>query len=167
AVESGEFRQDLFYRLNVIHIDLPPLRQRPEDIPLLLKHFLHKYTKEYKRDLVGFSPEATKALMDYDYPGNIRELENIVERGIVLETDEKVISAATLPPILRKEAENTTTTSTLPEGGLDLEDVVAQLETDLIEQALKKCLGNKTKAAKLLGLSFRSLRYRLDKYGLK
>ena len=165
AVESGAFRQDLFYRLNVIRIDLPPLRQRQEDIPLLLKHFLHKYTIEYKRDFESFSPEVIRTLMDYDYPGNIRELENIVERCVILETGEKVISAATLPQLLQHQAPGSLTT-TLPDDGLDLEEVVTKLETDLIGQALQKSHGNKTQAAKLLGLSFRSLRYRLDKYDL-
>ena len=165
AVDSGEFRQDLFYRLNVIRIDLPPLRQRQEDIPLLLQHFLHKYTHEYKRDFESFSPEVTRTLMDYDYPGNIRELENIVERCVILETGEKVISAATLPQLLQHQASGSLTT-TLPDEGLDLEEVVTKLETDLIGQALQKSHGNKTQAAKLLGLSFRSLRYRLDKYDL-
>ena len=166
AVESGDFRQDLFYRLNVIRIDLPPLRRRQEDIPLLLRHFLHKYAQEYKRDLESFDQAATRALMEYDYPGNVRELENIVERCVVLETGEKIISAASLPQILHQKPANALAT-TLPAEGLQLEDVVAQLETDLIEQALNKCHGNKTNAAKLLGLSFRSFRYRLDKYGLK
>ena len=165
AVESGAFRQDLFYRLNVIRIDLPPLRQRQEDIPLLLQHFLHKYTIEYKRDFESFSPEVTRTLMDYNYPGNIRELENIVERCVILETGEKVISAATLPQLLQHQAPGSLTT-TLPDEGLDLEEVVTKLETDLIGQALQKSHGNKTQAAKLLGLSFRSLRYRLDKYEL-
>lgn len=165
AVESGAFRQDLFYRLNVIRIDLPPLRQRQQDIPLLLQHFLHKYTIEYKRDFESFSPEVTRTLMDYDYPGNIRELENIVERCVILETGEKVISAATLPQLLQHQAPGSLTT-TLPDEGLDLEEVVTKLETDLIGQALQKSHGNKTQAAKLLGLSFRSLRYRLDKYEL-
>ncbi|MCD6268790.1 MAG: sigma-54-dependent Fis family transcriptional regulator [Deltaproteobacteria bacterium] len=165
AVESGAFRQDLFYRLNVIRIDLPPLRQRQQDIPLLLQHFLHKYTIEYKRDFESFSPEVTRTLMDYNYPGNIRELENIVERCVILETGEKVISAATLPQLLQHQAPGSLTT-TLPNEGLDLEEVVTKLETDLIGQALQKSHGNKTQAAKLLGLSFRSLRYRLDKYEL-
>jgi len=166
AVESGAFRQDLFYRLNVIRIDLPPLRQRQEDIPLLLRHFLHKYAVEYKKDFENFDLPATQALMDYDYPGNVRELENIVERCVVLEAGEKIISVKTLPPSLLQKSVNTLTTN-LPDEGLDLEEVVANLETDLISQALNKCHGNKTNAAKLLGLSFRSFRYRLDKYGLK
>lgn len=167
AVSSGDFRQDLFYRLNVIRIDLPPLRQRLEDIPLLLKHFLQKYCLEYNRELTGFSPEATQALINYDYPGNIRELENIVERCVVLESGEGVVTYATLPEVVKKTSPSTLAGSMLPKEGLKLEEVVANLETDLIKQALKRCNGNKTKAAELLGLSFRSLRYRLDKYGMK
>ncbi|MEA1921116.1 MAG: sigma-54 dependent transcriptional regulator [Pseudomonadota bacterium] len=167
AVNSGEFRQDLFYRLNVIRIDLPPLRRRQEDIPLLLKHFLQQYGHEYNREINGFSPEASQALMNYDYPGNIRELENIVERCVVLESGDGIIALSTLPEIVRQKSQTELTTTKLPKEGLDLEDVVARLETDLIEQALKQCNGNKTRAAELLGLTFRSLRYRLDKYGLK
>ena len=167
AVNSGEFRQDLFYRLNVIRIDLPPLRQRQEDIPLLLKHFLQQYCQEYNRDLSGFSPEATQALINYDYPGNIRELENIVERCVVLEPEGGFITASTLPAVVQENSQNDLTTTKLPKEGLNLEEVVARLETDLIEQALKQCDGNKTRAAELLGLTFRSMRYRLDKYGLK
>ena len=167
AVSSGEFRQDLFYRLNVIRIDLPPLRQRQEDIPLLLQHFLQQYCREYNREIRGFSPEAIQALTDYDYPGNIRELENIVERCVVLDSGDGIITLSTLPAVVQQKSQTELTTTKLPEEGLDLEDVVARLETDLIGQALQQCNGNKTKAAELLGLTFRSLRYRLDKYGLK
>ena len=167
AVSSGEFREDLFYRLNVIRIDLPPLRQRQEDIPLLLKHFLQHYCHEYNREINSFSPEATQALMNYDYPGNIRELENIIERCVVLDSGDGIITHSTLPAVVQQKSQTELTTTKLPEEGLDLEDVVARLETDLIEQALKQCNGNKTRAAELLGLTFRSLRYRLEKYGLK
>ncbi|HDS15941.1 MAG TPA: sigma-54-dependent Fis family transcriptional regulator [Proteobacteria bacterium] len=166
AVDSGEFRQDLFYRLNVIRLDLPPLRRRMEDIPLLLRHFLQIYSREYQKELEGFSPEATQALMNHDYPGNIRELENIVERCVVLENSRR-IEFATLPPVVQQKAPYSSPTRTiLPATGLDLEEIVTQLEIDLIKQALAQCQGNKTKAATLLGLSFRSLRYRLDKYGI-
>ncbi len=167
AVDSGEFRQDLFYRLNVIRIDLPPLRQRQEDIPLLLKHFLQQYSQEYNRKLSGFSPEATQALINYDYPGNIRELENIVERCVVLEPEGGFITVSTLPAVVQENSQNDLIMTKLPKEGLNLEEVVARLETDLIEQALRQCDGNKTRAAELLGLTFRSMRYRLDKYGLK
>ncbi|MCD6292285.1 MAG: sigma-54-dependent Fis family transcriptional regulator [Deltaproteobacteria bacterium] len=167
AVDNGNFRQDLFYRLNVIRIDLPPLRQRQEDIPLLLKHFLQKYSQEYNREIDSFSQEAIQILMNYDYPGNIRELENIVERCVVLESGEGIINLSTLPATIRQISQTGLTTAKLPKEGLDLENVVARLETDLIEQAINQCGGNKTRAAELLGLTFRSLRYRLNKYGLK
>jgi two-component system response regulator PilR (NtrC family) len=167
AVESGEFRQDLFYRLNVIRIDLPPLRQRPEDIPLLLNHFLQLYSREYNRKIEDFSPEASRVLINYGYPGNVRELENIVERCVVLSPDSEPVPLASLPPNLLGKDYSGTMEYLLPDEGLDLDGVVANLEINLIQQALRRSGNNKTKAAELLGLSFRSFRYRLEKYGLK
>jgi len=167
AVESGEFRQDLFYRLNVIRIDLPPLRQRPEDIPLLLNHFLQIYGREYNRKIRDFSPEATRVLVNYNYPGNVRELENIVERCVVLSPDCETVPLSSLPPSLLGEERHGATELILPDEGLDLDRLVADLEIDLIQQALRHSGNNKTRAAELLGLSFRSFRYRLEKYGLK
>ncbi len=167
SVARGEFRQDLFYRLNVIRIDLPPLRERAGDIPLLLDHFLQIYNREYGRKLKGFSPEALEVLINYDYPGNVRELENLVERCVVLAGDQNEIPLASLPPALRQQERNPLHPARLPEEGLDLEKVVADLEIELIHQALERSGGNKTKAAELLGLSFRSFRYRLQKYGLQ
>ncbi|MBN2704880.1 MAG: sigma-54-dependent Fis family transcriptional regulator [Deltaproteobacteria bacterium] len=167
AVEQGEFRQDLFYRLNVIRIDLPPLRRRREDIPLLLQHFLQRYCREYQKEFKGFTPAARQTLMNHDYPGNIRELENLVERCVVLETGSELIALETLPPALQAETRNGPPLSRLPEAGIDLEKYIAGIEIDLIEQALRRCDQNKTRAAGLLGLSFRSLRYRLDKYDIQ
>ena len=167
AVESGEFRQDLFYRLNVIRIDLPPLRQRAEDIPLLLNHFLQIYSREYKRKIKDFSPEATRVLVNHSYPGNVRELENIVERCVVLSSGSEIIPLSSLPPTLTKGVRNGANNIQLPEEGLHLDEVVAELEIGLIQQALQRSGNNKTRAAELLGLSFRSFRYRLEKYGLK
>jgi len=167
AVEKGEFRQDLFYRLNVIRIDLPPLRERPGDIPLLLDHFLQIYNQEYGRNLQGFTPEALAALINYDYPGNVRELENLVERCVVLAGDQVEIPFSSLPPTLRNRGHSPLTPARLPEEGVALEEVVADLEIELIRQALERCNRNKTRAAELLGLSFRSFRYRLQKYGLQ
>lgn len=166
AVEQGEFRQDLFYRLNVIRIDLPPLRRRREDIPLLLRHFLQFYTREYEKEIKDFSPEALQILLNYDYPGNIRELENMVERCVVLESKNQIIGPENLPPALLDQDHQESTAARLPDEGLDLEAHIAAIEIDLIEQALQRCNHNKTRAAALLGLSFRSLRYRLDKYNL-
>ena len=167
AVESGEFRQDLFYRLNVIRIDLPPLRRRPEDIPLLLNHFLQIYSREYQRRIRDFSPEATRALVNYSYPGNVRELENIVERCVVLSSGSETVPLSSLPPALQGFTRNGTAEILLPDEGLNLEEVVSSLEIGLIRQALQRAANNKTRAAELLGLSFRSFRYRLEKYGLK
>lgn len=165
-VSAGNFREDLFYRLNVITIDLPPLRERSSDIPLLINHFLRKYNREYGRDIDSVSREALNLLMSYPYPGNIRELENIIERGIIMATG-KSITPACLPPTLTRPAANGTGVGLrLPPEGLDLEKTLAELEHQLINQALERCGHNKTKAAKLLGLSFRSFRYRLEKLDL-
>ncbi|MBW1645906.1 MAG: sigma-54-dependent Fis family transcriptional regulator [Deltaproteobacteria bacterium] len=164
-VAAGNFREDLFYRLNVIRIDLPPLRERSLDIPLLARHFLDRYAREYQRPLTGFTPEALQCLAAYHYPGNVRELENIVERAVVLETGE-LLTPASLPAALGGRSDSPETSLyRLPDAGLDLEATVAELEKELIRQALERCGHHKTKAAALLGLSFRSFRYRLEKYG--
>ncbi|NPA24410.1 MAG: sigma-54-dependent Fis family transcriptional regulator, partial [Deltaproteobacteria bacterium] len=167
AVDQGDFRQDLFYRLNVIRIDLPPLRERAEDIPLLLNHFLHEYCREYNRDIKGFSPEAIQALTSYNYPGNIRELRNIVERCVVLGSGSDYIPLSSLPAAMLQTSQSQFGTVKLSPDGMDLEEFIARLETDLIRQALQLSGNNKTRAAELLGLSFRSFRYRLEKYNLK
>jgi two-component system response regulator PilR (NtrC family) len=166
AVCEGNFREDLFYRLNVIKIDLPPLRERGSDIPLLARHFLQQYNQEYEREIDDISQEATTIMLNYSFPGNVRELENIIERGVIMETG-TVITPASLPPALTRPAANGTGVGLrLPEGGLGLEKTLAELEHQLINQALERCDHNKTKAAKLLGLSFRSFRYRLEKLDL-
>ncbi len=163
AVSEGSFREDLFYRLNVITIDLPPLRERGSDIPLLARHFLQKYNQEYGREINDISQEAINIMLNYSFPGNVRELENIIERGVIMETD-TVITPASLPPVLTRPATDGTVVGLrLPKDGLDLEKTLAELERQLINQALEYCDHNKTKAAKLLGLSFRSFRYRLEK----
>ncbi len=165
AVSEGSFREDLFYRLNVITIDLPPLRERSSDIPLLARHFLQQYNQEYGREIDDISQEAINIMLNYGFPGNVRELENIIERGVIMETG-TVITPASLPPVLTRPATNGTVIGLrLPEDGLDLEKTLAELEHQLINQALERCNHNKTKAAKLLGLSFRSFRYRLQKKG--
>ena len=163
AVSEGSFREDLFYRLNVITIDLPPLRERSSDIPLLARHFLQQYNQEYGREIDDISQEAINIMLNYGFPGNVRELENIIERGVIMETG-TVITPASLPPVLTRPATNGTVIGLrLPEDGLDLEKTLAELEHQLINQALERCDHNKTKAAKLLGLSFRSFRYRQKK----
>ena len=165
-VNTGNFREDLFYRLNVITIDLPPLRERSSDIPLLINHFLQKYNREYGRDIGSVSREALNLLMNYSYPGNIRELENIIERGIIMETGASITPASLPPTLTRPETNGTGAGLRLPPEGLDLEKTLAEMERRFIHQALERCGHNKTKAAKLLGLSFRSFRYRLEKLDL-
>ena len=166
-VSEGNFREDLFYRLNVIKIDLPPLRERGSDIPLLANHFLQKYNREYGREIGGISREALNILLGYAYPGNIRELENIIERAVIMETG-STLSADSLPPILTRPAAVANGADLqLPADGLDLEETLTELERRFIHQALERCGHNKTQAAKLLGLSFRSFRYRLEKLDLQ
>ena len=165
-VQEGDFREDLYYRLGVIPIELPPLRKRAGDIKLLLEHFLERYAEEIGNPVQGISAAAMELLQAHDYPGNIRELQNIVERAVTLETED-LIQPETLPPNLRDiEPSPLTPDYQLGDDGIDLESLVAELEQDLIEQALERSDGNKTRAAELLGISFRSLRYRLDKYDL-
>lgn len=170
-VAKGQFREDLFYRLNVIHIHVPPLRDRKEDIPILADHFLDKFNKELGKPIKKISKEALDSLKEYDYPGNVRELENIIERAVSLERGLNILPES-LPPVVfhpgaglaRKSAHGELSVTM---DGINLEEIVESLERDLIEQALKKTGGIKKKAAKLLGISFRSMRYRLEKYGME
>jgi two-component system response regulator PilR (NtrC family) len=168
-VRGGRFRDDLFYRLNVISIELPPLRDRPEDIPLLAHHFLRKYAEMMNKPLDEFEPEAMQALVHHGFAGNVRELENIIQRAVALEDDDRVSSRA-LPPTLRPRSPSDSLQDAslqLPQDGVDLEGVVGELERKLIMQALQRTGGLKKEAAKLLGISFRSLRYRLDKLAVQ
>ena len=163
AVSEGRFRKDLYYRLKVIPITLPPLRERPEDIPLLVKHFIDHFNREFKKTTRGVTHSAMQALMEYPWPGNIRELKNLIERVMILENKE-LIDVSDLPrEIMAQEPYVPVEQAfTLPPGGVVLEDV----ERSLIEQALKRTGGNQTRAAKLLGLTRDTLRYRLKKFGL-
>jgi two-component system, NtrC family, response regulator PilR len=163
AVEEGRFREDLYYRLNVITIHLPPLRERREDVPLLVEHFARVHAAEQKKDIRGVDPAALARLCAYDYPGNVRELENIVERAVTLASAGQ-ITAELLPPLApRREP---AAVAQLPAEGLALDGFVADLERDLIGQALERTGGSRTEAARLLGITLRSLRYRLDKHGI-
>lgn len=170
-VERGTFREDLYYRLNVIQIPIPRLAERKEDIPLLSEHFVKKYVRELNRKISRVSSEAMEILMGYAYPGNVRELENILERAVALETS-SVITPESLPSELlhgsRRGASHSREWGAvkLPEEGVYLENMVEDMEKRLIQQALDRCHGVKKKAAGLLHVSFRSLRYRLDKYGM-
>jgi two-component system response regulator PilR (NtrC family) len=165
AIEAGEFRQDLYFRLDVVQIVLPPLRNRTEDIALLVERFFARINAEMRRDLTGVSPEALEWFLEYDYPGNVRELENLVERAVALETG-TTLSATNLPP-LRPRADLRGSAVEIGEEGVDLEQAVAELERRLITAALRKTKGVRKKAATLLGISFRSLRYRLEKLGIE
>lgn len=167
AVREKRFREDLFYRLNVIQIKLPPLRERKEDIPLLADHFLKKYCEELGKSITRISPEALQFLMNYDFPGNVRELQNIIERAVALETGSQ-LSLENLSSYLENQlpAKKGAFDIDLPEEGIDLEKVVADLEKMLLLKALDRAKGVKKKAAELLRINFRSMRYRLDKYGL-
>lgn len=170
AVGRGEFRGDLFYRLNVIRIDVPPLRERREDIPRLAQFFLARYASEFGKSLTDIDANVLDALIAYDYPGNVRELENIVERAVALEQSDQVTIDSIPTEVASQGLHAPKFVSpehvTLPNAGFDLDGVVGTLERRLITQALEQSDGNKTEAARLLGISFRSLRYRLEKLDL-
>ncbi len=158
AVREGRFREDLYYRLNVIPILLPPLRERRTDIPLLVEHFLRKHAQNGRRREI--SPEALALLMAYDWPGNVRELESLLERAILLGEGD-VIQPADLPASLRARGSGPRALAGLeiPDAGINLDEI----ERGLIEKALSKSEGNVTRAARLLGLTRRTLQYRLEK----
>jgi len=162
VVASGGFREDLFYRLNVVPVNIPPLRERPDDIPLLLDHFLHKFSANAKR----FSPEALRILMSYSWKGNVRELENIVERTVLL-TDGEIIRSEDLPEEISRAGDAGKHLPEIGEEGIDFESIMEQIEKDYLMKALEKSQGVKTAAARLLNLSFRSFRHKLYKYGMK
>ncbi|MCG8533652.1 MAG: sigma-54 dependent transcriptional regulator [Pseudomonadales bacterium] len=170
-VEDGEFRQDLFYRINVIQVSVPPLRERDQDIVTLSNYFLHRLAKNWEMDLPTLSPNAINALEAYAFPGNVRELENILERAVTL-CDDDVISADHLQ--LPKDGKPVDKTSavdrdrSLPDfdEGDSLEEYLTDIEKQAILKALDETRWNRTAAAKKLGMSFRSLRYRLKKLGL-
>jgi two-component system response regulator PilR (NtrC family) len=166
-VKEKRFREDLFYRLNVIQIKLPPLRDRKEDIQILSNHFLKKYSEELAKNILKISPEAHQILLNYDYPGNVRELQNIIERAVALESSQELSlnnlsSYLSEQPLLKKGPIDIE----IPSEGIDLEKMVEDLERTLLLKALDRTNGIKKKAAELLHINFRSMRYRLEKYGL-
>jgi two-component system, NtrC family, response regulator PilR len=166
AVRDGSFRQDLFYRLNVIRIQLPPLRERVEDIPMLAAHFLQKHSAlEGKR--LSFSSEALAWIVQQPFPGNVRELENVVERAVALASEPFVVKVDLLGG-MGEEPEDIPAKElqVLPPEGIDLDARLGELERGMLVQALERTGGNRTNAAKLLRMSLRSLRYRLAKYEL-
>jgi DNA-binding NtrC family response regulator len=167
AVEKGEFRADLFYRLNVFSLFVPPLRERTDDIPVLSKYFVGRFAEKYKnRTIKGFSPEVEEFMASYDWPGNVRELKNVIERIVVLESAELIMPEHLPGEIFRKSRMSRDIPEgkfVLPEGGISLDD----LEKDLILQALDRTKNNKTQAAKLLNISYDSFRYQIKKFGLE
>lgn len=167
-VNKNTFRQDLFYRLNVINIRTPPLRERPEDIPLLAAHFLKKYNDKLNKSISSISNEAMEILKSYNYPGNVRELENMIERTVALEAGSTILPES-LPPIVNTPSGKKMASSNeieMGESGLELDKVMGQIEKELLIKAIHAAGGVKKKAAKLLHISFRSMRYRIEKYNL-
>jgi two-component system response regulator PilR (NtrC family) len=168
-ISEGRFREDLFYRINVIPISLPPLRERREDISLIAEHFLHKFTEQMGKEIVGISHQAMDLLQAHDWPGNIRELENVMERAVALEPSPSILPDSLPPGMQAGDAarEPLASVDGLPESGFDLEAHVKQIERGYIAEALKKSGGVQVKAAELLGMSFRSFRYYVKKYNLR
>ena len=165
SVKKGDFREDLYFRLNVIPIHMPPLRERKEDIPLLTKHFIEKYAREFGKEVRMISVYAMELLMEYTFPGNIRELENIIERGVAMETSNI---------ILPENLVISTDTAAVPnfdieitDKGIDLNAELEKIERRIIKKTLLKVKGSKTKAAELLHVTFDSLRYRIEKLGVE
>lgn len=177
-IKAGTFRKDLFYRLNVIIIQLPPLRERKDDIPLLAGHFLAKYTRATNKPVSSFRPEVLELMINYDWPGNVRELENTIHRAVVL-TEDSVIKPQDLTPKVRDRwavtPEPAREELLTPEQGaplvglhhgVDLEKKVRTLEEDYIREAIKAAKGRLSKAARLLNLDSRALRYKMKKYNI-
>ena len=165
-VKAGRFREDLFYRLDVIQIRMPPLRERRGDVPLFVDLFLERFAQEAGRERPGLAPETARLLQAWDYPGNLRELANVVERAVTL-GDGPVIGPEALPPAMRGGAVPAAPLpAELPPEGLDLQAHLDAVERRVLEQALARTHGVRTEAARLLRLTFRSLRYRLAKYGI-
>jgi two-component system, NtrC family, response regulator PilR len=163
AVSDGVLREDLFYRLNVIPLHLPPLRDRREDIPLLVAHFIKKLSQEVGRPVRGVTPEALAVLEQYHWPGNIRELENVVERAIVLGSTE-LLEPSALPANLRRPRDPHEVPLELPAEGIDLEAMLDRIEHRYMQLALERVGGVQTHAAELLRVSFRQFRYKLQKF---
>ena len=154
-VKEGKFREDLYYRLNVLSLKIPPLRERPEDPTALAGYFLNKFSRKYNKK-VEFTPEALDLLLSYSFPGNVRELENLIHRLVI--TSESKIRREDLEILLKKEETK--------EGFKILPEAVAELEKRMIEEALRRSGYVQTKAAKLLGIDEKSLRYKRKKYGI-
>jgi len=166
-VGDGTFRQDLYYRLNVISIDLPPLRERREDIPLLAQRFVHAFCQQHKLEIKSISPQVMKALMSFDWPGNVRQLENVLERMIAMTRNRRGIILADVPDQIQNKSQwNTPSFIEIPEDGINFQNVVTDIERELILQSLRRTNGNKMLAAKLLSLKRTTLIEKIKRIGL-
>jgi len=165
-IQQGMFREDLYYRLNVISVEIPPLRERREDIRLLVENFLSFFAARAGRAGMTIGPEAMQVLTAHTWPGNVRELENVIERAVALTSGDEVRVESLPPSVQYPPPPPVLPRLEVPPEGLDLEQVVADLERNLMQDALQKSGGVQTKAAQLLGINFRSFRYRAKKYGL-
>jgi len=163
-VAAGRFREDLFYRLNVLQINLPPLRERKEDIPLLIEHFIQKYNARHKLSIEGISEEALAFLLDYSWPGNVRELENIIERAMILSQGRRIM-AENLPAEIKSPEQNRI--KKLMEEEISIKKATRLLEEELIRKALQKTGGNRTQAAKILEISHPALLSKIKEYGIE
>lgn len=159
-IGKGTFREDLYYRLNVVAVSFPPLRERKSDIPALVKHFLDKYTHEMNKRINGFSKEAEEILIRYNWPGNVRQLENCIERAVVLCLDD-IVQKQYLPPDIVQEVHGGTQVNQKP---VQVGMTVAEMEKQLIMETLKHTINNRTRAADILGISIRTLRNKLNEY---
>jgi len=168
-VIQGEFREDLFYRLNVIQIRIPPLRDRKEDIPILVHYFLERYSNELGKDIKRISSYAMEFLLNYNFPGNVRELEAIIERSVALETPSIVLPESLALAKFKNGHEKSEREIKIevPPEGLDMEAVLGNLEKNILLDTLKKTHGAKKKAAELLNINLRSLRYKLEKHRIR
>ena len=166
AVKNGEFREDLFYRLNVLHLHLPPLRQRIDYLPELSRHFVERTCQNFGTPVKRLTPDALRVLQAYSWPGNVRELENVIDRTVALEATE-MISSGSLPEHLRGGREEPVVEQTgLPEEGLDIDEYLDNVRRSLMHQALEKTGGHQKKASELLRMSYRAFRYHAEKLGL-
>ncbi len=174
-VAEGSFREDLYYRMNIVPIDLPPLRGRKEDIPLLAAHFIARFGRRMKRPVQGITDEAMTALVRHDWPGNVRELENTIQRAVALLGDRDRIDLPDITILDRMRPRTDVTappaaapdSTTLPPDGIDLDARLAEIEKAYLTQALERTGGHLTKAAQILKISLRSLRYKMDKYDME
>jgi transcriptional regulator with PAS, ATPase and Fis domain len=165
-VRKGQFREDLYYRINVISLYLPPLRERGEDIPLLAKHFLAKRVEEEKRSHIEFGKEALELLTRYPWPGNVREMENIIEQAFIWSQNAPHITPEHLPTLLKSDTRSSSLRDDTLAGRMSLEKAVMEFEREIILDALKRTNYVQTHAANLLGISRRMLKYRMDTLGI-